>query len=145
VNKNSKIPAQAGMGIDELERAADLLMGRTIAAFVTRVEDDGREVFVVICDDGTTLTCEHPIVEAPAPVESRPSACELNGVSAQVSAQAPAMAQALFALLNADHDCDMMGKSQEQVDAETLAVAALTAAGFMDADGVVVKSRRTAG
>ena len=55
------------MGIDELERAADLLMGRTIAAFVTRVEDDGREVFVVICDDGTTLTCEHPIVDSGEP------------------------------------------------------------------------------
>jgi hypothetical protein len=58
------------MTIDELERAAELLMGRTIAAFVTRVEDDGREVFVVICDDGTTLTCEHSIVEGPPEIDA---------------------------------------------------------------------------
>ena len=52
------------MNIDELERASELLIGRTIAALITRQEADG-VVFVVICDDGTTLVCAGAKVEPP--------------------------------------------------------------------------------
>ena len=52
------------MNIDVLERSSELLIGRTIAALITR-DDDGVVVFVVICDDGTMLVCTGAKVEPP--------------------------------------------------------------------------------
>lgn len=68
------------MNIDELERASELLIGRTISALVTREEAAG-VAFIVICDDGTTLVCKEAKVE-PAP--SAPCSCR-DPVNAHVS------------------------------------------------------------